>query len=185
MPSNRVRSPADQSFASGCSPPRLAATQLPLTTESWHTPTRTCTVLMERPRGRTRVRTAYYHCPRKTDKVPYRARPGKGTQCAPYLAGGEGGNPAVGRQRPESGIRDSGEEPGLRSASSAPSGLRWLIGVGMALKFIGQIARLPVLTHWPWCAVGAPPSARLIGPDTAGRINAVPTFSPCSNRVAL
>src|SRR5262249_4492901 len=31
---NRVRSPTDQPFASGCSPPRLAATQLPSATRS-------------------------------------------------------------------------------------------------------------------------------------------------------
>jgi hypothetical protein len=32
-PPNRVRSPTDQQFALGCSPPRLAATQLPSATE--------------------------------------------------------------------------------------------------------------------------------------------------------
>ena len=32
-PPNRVRSPTDQQFVSGCSPPRLAATQLPSTSE--------------------------------------------------------------------------------------------------------------------------------------------------------
>ena len=32
-PPNRVRYPTDQQFASGCSPPRLTATQLPSTTE--------------------------------------------------------------------------------------------------------------------------------------------------------
>jgi hypothetical protein len=32
-PPNRVRSPTDQQFASGCSPPRFAATQLPSATE--------------------------------------------------------------------------------------------------------------------------------------------------------
>jgi hypothetical protein len=32
-PPNRVRSPTDQQFTSGCSPPRLAATQLPSATE--------------------------------------------------------------------------------------------------------------------------------------------------------
>jgi hypothetical protein len=52
-PPNRVRYPTDQPFASGCSPPRLAATQLPSATELWHTPTRTFTVLMRRPHGRT------------------------------------------------------------------------------------------------------------------------------------
>ena len=45
-PPNRVRHPADRQFASGCSPPRLAATQLPSTTGSWLAPTRTSTVLM-------------------------------------------------------------------------------------------------------------------------------------------
>jgi NitT/TauT family transport system substrate-binding protein len=52
-PPNRVRHPTDQQFASGCSPPRLAATQLPSATELWPTPTRTFTVLMWRPHGRT------------------------------------------------------------------------------------------------------------------------------------
>ena len=52
-PPNRVRYPTDQQFASGCSPPRLAATQLPSATELWHTPTRTFTVLIWRPCGRT------------------------------------------------------------------------------------------------------------------------------------
>src|SRR5215510_793493 len=55
-PPNRVRYPTDQQFASGCSPPRLAATQLPSATELWHTPTRTFTVLMWRPHGRTHSR---------------------------------------------------------------------------------------------------------------------------------
>ncbi|MBK9442618.1 MAG: IS66 family insertion sequence element accessory protein TnpB [Comamonadaceae bacterium] len=44
-PPNRVRYPADRQFASGCSPPRLAATQLPSTTGPWLTLTRTFTVL--------------------------------------------------------------------------------------------------------------------------------------------
>jgi hypothetical protein len=52
-PPNRVCYPTDQQIASGCSPPRLAATQLPSATELWHTPTRTFTVLMWRPHGRT------------------------------------------------------------------------------------------------------------------------------------
>src|SRR5262245_52598964 len=55
-PPNRVRYPTDQQFASGCSPPRLAATQLPSATELWHTPTTTFTVLMWRPHGRTHPR---------------------------------------------------------------------------------------------------------------------------------
>ena len=54
LPAESGSSPADRQFASGCSPPRLAATQLPSATEPWHTPTRTCTVLMRRPHGRTR-----------------------------------------------------------------------------------------------------------------------------------
>jgi len=33
---NRVRHPADYVFASGCSPPRLTATQLPLATRIGH-----------------------------------------------------------------------------------------------------------------------------------------------------
>jgi hypothetical protein len=52
-PPNRVRYPTDRQFASGCSPPRLAATQLPSASELWLTPTRTLTVLMWRPHGRT------------------------------------------------------------------------------------------------------------------------------------
>ena len=52
-PPNRVRYPTDQQFASGCSPPRLAATQLPSATELWLSPTRTFTVLTWRPHGRT------------------------------------------------------------------------------------------------------------------------------------
>ena len=52
-PPNRVRFTADRQFASGCSPPRLAATQLPSATRPWHTPTRTCTVLLSRLHGRT------------------------------------------------------------------------------------------------------------------------------------
>src|SRR5262245_18376274 len=52
-PPNRVRSPTDQQFASGCSPPRLTATRLPSATELWLPPTRTFTVLMWRPHGRT------------------------------------------------------------------------------------------------------------------------------------
>jgi hypothetical protein len=52
-PPNRVRYPTDQQFASGCSPPRLGATQLPSASELWLSPTRTFTVLMQRPHGRT------------------------------------------------------------------------------------------------------------------------------------
>jgi hypothetical protein len=55
-PPNRVRPPADRQFALGCSPPRLAATQLPSATELWHTPARTFTVLMWRHHGRTHSR---------------------------------------------------------------------------------------------------------------------------------
>ena len=55
-PPNRVRSPTDRQFTSGCSPPRLTTTQLPSATELWHTPARTFTVLMWRPHGRTHSR---------------------------------------------------------------------------------------------------------------------------------
>src|SRR5207237_9456614 len=55
-PPNRLRYPTDQQFASGFSPPCLGATQLPSATELWHTPTRTFTVLMWRPHGRTHSR---------------------------------------------------------------------------------------------------------------------------------
>jgi len=59
IPPNQVRHPTDRQFASGCSPPRLTATQLPSATEPWHAPTRTFTVLIRRPHGRTRVGTAH------------------------------------------------------------------------------------------------------------------------------
>ncbi len=52
-PPNRVRLPADRQFASGCSPPRLAATQLPSATGPWLTLTRTLTVLCARLHERT------------------------------------------------------------------------------------------------------------------------------------
>src|SRR6266498_3581254 len=52
-PPNRVRSPTDRQFASGCSPRRFEPTQLPLASELWHTPARTFTVLMWRPHRRT------------------------------------------------------------------------------------------------------------------------------------
>ena len=55
-PPNRVRRTTDRQFASGCSPPRLATTQLPSASELWLSPTRTCTVLMRRPHGRTHSR---------------------------------------------------------------------------------------------------------------------------------
>src|SRR6266545_5733961 len=51
-PPNRVRSPTDRQFASGCSPRRFEPTQLPLASELWHTPARTFTVLMWRPHRR-------------------------------------------------------------------------------------------------------------------------------------
>ncbi len=53
MPPNRVRSPTDHQFASGCSPPRLMATQLPSTTWLWFTMTQTFTVLIKRLPRRT------------------------------------------------------------------------------------------------------------------------------------
>jgi len=56
IPPNQVRHPTDRQFASGCFPPRLTATQLPSATEPWHAPTRTSTVLIRRPHGRTRAR---------------------------------------------------------------------------------------------------------------------------------
>ena len=52
-PPNRVRHPADCQFASSCSPPRLAATQLPSATGSWLTLAQTFTVLVSRLHGRT------------------------------------------------------------------------------------------------------------------------------------
>ena len=53
MPPNRVRSPTDHQFASGCSPPRLMATQLPSATWLWFTMARTFTVLIKRLPRRT------------------------------------------------------------------------------------------------------------------------------------
>ncbi len=52
-PPNRVRLPADCQFASDCSPPRLAATQLSSATGPWLPLTRTSTVLFTRLHGRT------------------------------------------------------------------------------------------------------------------------------------
>src|SRR6266568_6604779 len=49
----RVRPPADWQFASGCSPPRLTATQLPSASKPRHTSTGTRTLLTRRPHGRT------------------------------------------------------------------------------------------------------------------------------------
>src|SRR4029077_2112612 len=50
---NRVRAPSDRRFASGCSPPRLAATQLPSATKLRHALAGTPTPQTRRPRGRT------------------------------------------------------------------------------------------------------------------------------------
>ena len=61
IPPNQVRHPTDRQFASGCSPPRLTTTQLPSATEPWHAPTRTFTVLIGRPHGRTRARARAIH----------------------------------------------------------------------------------------------------------------------------
>ncbi len=49
----RVRPPADWRFASGCSPPRLTATQFPSASKPRHTSTGTPTLLTRRPHGRT------------------------------------------------------------------------------------------------------------------------------------
>ena len=61
-PPNRVRHPADRQFASSCSPPRLAATQLPSATGSWLTLTRTLIVLCARLHERTRSLPASEPC---------------------------------------------------------------------------------------------------------------------------
>jgi len=53
VPPNRVRPPTDCHFASGCSPPRLATTQLPSATGLRLTPVRTFTVQCVRLHGRT------------------------------------------------------------------------------------------------------------------------------------
>ena len=60
-PPKRVRHPTDCPFASGCSPPRLAATQLPSITEPATSPARTYTVLTKRPHGRTHGRACPGH----------------------------------------------------------------------------------------------------------------------------
>ena len=52
-PPNRVRHPADCQFASGCSPPRFAATQFPSAMGLWLTPARTSTMPITRLHGRT------------------------------------------------------------------------------------------------------------------------------------
>ena len=52
-PPNRVRYPADRQFASGCSPPHFAVTQLPSATGPWLTLTQTFTVLTQRLHRRT------------------------------------------------------------------------------------------------------------------------------------
>ncbi len=53
IPPNQVRYPADRQFASSCSPPRLATTQLLSASGSWLAPARTSTVLCVRLHGRT------------------------------------------------------------------------------------------------------------------------------------
>ena len=58
IPPNRFRHPADRQFASGCSPPRLAATQLPLATKLWPPSAGTSTLLVVRHCGRTVSRYA-------------------------------------------------------------------------------------------------------------------------------
>src|SRR5471032_151907 len=55
-PPKQVRHPTDCRFTSGCSPPRLAATQLPSISGLRPTQARTCTVQTKRPHGRTHGR---------------------------------------------------------------------------------------------------------------------------------
>ena len=50
-PPKRVRFTTDRKFASGCSPPRLTATQLPSATGLWLTPARTLTMLLRAIEG--------------------------------------------------------------------------------------------------------------------------------------
>ena len=50
---NRIRYPTDCLFASSCSPPHFAMTQLLSATTLWHTPTGTFTLLISCPCGRT------------------------------------------------------------------------------------------------------------------------------------
>ena len=63
-PPNRVRIPADRHFASSCSPPRLAATQLLSATGFWLSPARTFTLQCQRLHGRTTK------CAARTDFPP-------------------------------------------------------------------------------------------------------------------
>ena len=53
IPPNRVRHPADRQFASSCSPPRLATTQLLSASRSWLASARTSTMRLSRLRRRT------------------------------------------------------------------------------------------------------------------------------------
>ncbi len=53
IPPKQVRHPTDCRFTSGCSPPRLAATQLPSVTGLRHTMTGTCTPPTKRTHRRT------------------------------------------------------------------------------------------------------------------------------------
>jgi hypothetical protein len=50
-PPKRVRLTTDRQFASGCSPPRLTATQLPSATGLWLTPAWTFTMLLRAIKG--------------------------------------------------------------------------------------------------------------------------------------
>ena len=67
---NRVRFTAHRQFASGCSPPRFAATQLPSTTGPWLTPTWTLTMLCTRLHGRTRSDAPVAIKPRRPPPSP-------------------------------------------------------------------------------------------------------------------
>ena len=85
----QVRHPTDCQFTSGCSPPRLAATQLPSISEPRPTPARTCTVLTKRPHGRTHARESGH--PWRRASAIWRS----GARCArlwiPAFAGMTGG----------------------------------------------------------------------------------------------
>jgi hypothetical protein len=85
-PPNRVRYPTDRQFASGCSPPRLAATQLPSTKETRHSPARTSTAPTKRPHGRTHARAWPWHprvARRRTGESPRMRRQMRSSRRSP------------------------------------------------------------------------------------------------------
>jgi len=64
--------PADRQFASDCSPPRFATTQLSSATGPWHTLTWTFTMLCVRLHERTRSKMPYVDIEAGTSREPER-----------------------------------------------------------------------------------------------------------------